>query len=99
MTEPQAKKNARRSLVDLPISTTTPVVGKSAAVIEQLDHAEKILVNAPRGFTLTLDDGTPCVIRAGVQSLPRHLAEHWYAKAFGVAPFDPDAGDVAPPAA
>lgn len=45
---------------------------------------ELVSVTVPRKFKLTKDDGMVVDIEAGIQDLPRGLAEHWYAKANGV---------------
>lgn len=89
------KKNVppRRTLVDLPISTTTPQTEAATKSLNIAASEDRVLVNAPNGFTLTLDDGTPVPVRKGVQMMQRDLVDHWYAKANGVALYDPDAAD------
>ena len=85
---PEGAPRPRVALFDLPISTVTPVTAADAAVVAQVSSDDRILVNVPKGFTLTLDNGHPCPINPGTQMLARTLANHWYAKANGVTPFD-----------
>lgn len=48
---------------------------------------ELVSYAVPRGFKLTLDDGTTKDIEPGVAvDLPRSVGDHWYAKAHGVEP-------------
>ena len=90
---PAAKKAAktRTALVETPNTQAAPPDPKQAQEITKIVTAGQILVEVPRGFTLTLDDGSPVVIRAGVQNMPSHLANHWYSKHWGVKPYNPDA--------
>lgn len=43
-----------------------------------------VTANVPKGFRLTLDDGTQLAYSIGAQLMPQSHAEHWYAQANGV---------------
>lgn len=80
----------RTALVETPATQDAPPDPKQAEQVTKIATAGQILVEVPRGFTLTLDDGSPVVIRAGVQNMPAHLASHWYSQRQGVKPYNPD---------
>lgn len=52
-----------------------------------VDRDELIIVTVPRSFTLRIDNATTRDFKAGVQRMPRWMAEHWYSKAHGVTIF------------
>mgnify|MGYP000541164302 CR=1 FL=1 len=85
-----ARAKARTALVETPNTTSAPPDPKQAEQVDKIVEAETVLVEVPRGFTLTLDDGSPVAIRAGVQNMPAHIANHWYSKHWGVKPYDLD---------
>ena len=88
---PAVKTTARRTLMDLPVSTITPPTDANKQAIADTASADRTLVNVPKDYTLTLDDGSPVKIHAGVQMMPTKLATHWFSKAQGVAAYDPEA--------
>lgn len=45
---------------------------------------EMVSATVPRGFNLTLDDGSVKRYEPGVQDMPKSHAKHWYAKAHDV---------------
>lgn len=87
-------RNARTTLIDTAFVTETgasnPTNPRAAGLAEKLAAEEKILVNVPKAFILTLDDHTPIQVRVGVQKMPKTMVDHWYSKAMGVTEFDPD---------
>ena len=86
-----ARKTAvRRTLVDLPVSTVTPTTEANKAAVADASSEDRLMVTVPKSYTLTLDDGSPVVINAGVQMMPSKLATHWWSKAQGVKLFDPE---------
>lgn len=87
--QPAAKSAVvRRTLIDLPISPLTASPA-AAAASAQIDVDDLVQVSVPKGFTLTLDDHQPVAVNAGVQMMPRYMAQHWWAKAQGVEEFTP----------
>lgn len=81
---------ARTALVETPGTQASPPDPRQTEQVTKIVQDDWVLVNVPKGFTLTLDDGSPVVIRPGVQKLAKHLAEHWYSAHWGVTPFDPN---------
>lgn len=45
---------------------------------------EKVTVIVPKDYTLTLDDGSPIKVHAGVQEMHKSYVDHWFSKAMGV---------------
>ena len=84
--QPAAKAVVRRTLLDLPTSPLTASPAALAATAK-VDVEDLVQVSAPRSFVLTLDDHQPVQVHAGVQMMPRYMAEHWWSKAQGVEPF------------
>lgn len=87
---PAAKTAVRRTLVDLPVSATTPMNDADKAAVAVASSEDRLMVQVPKAYKLTLDNGSPVDIHAGVQMMPREMAEHWYSKAQGVVEFDPE---------
>lgn len=87
-TQPAAKSVVRRTLLDLP---TSPLAASPAAVAAtaKVNTEDLVQVTAPKAYVLTLDDHQPVTVHAGVQMMPRYMAEHWWSKAQGVEPFVP----------
>jgi len=50
------------------------------------DGEELVTVSVPRAFTVTLADKREVAVPAGMQELPKSIAEHWYSAANGVTP-------------
>lgn len=47
-----------------------------------------VTVKVPKKFTLTLNDHSFCEVQAGVQPVPKSIADHFYAKCNGVEAYD-----------
>jgi adenosine/AMP kinase len=80
----------RTALVETP-ATAGLIDPKQSQEVARIATAKQVLVNVPHGFTLTLDDGSPVKVLAGIQKMPSHIAEHWYSQKQGVKPHDLDA--------
>jgi len=52
---------------------------------------EKVTVIIPVDFRLTLDNGSEVHYKAGVDEMPVSHVNHWWSKAQGVQPHNPDA--------
>lgn len=84
----------RTALVETPATQDAPPDPRGAEQVAKIAKDKQIMVDVPKGFTLTLDDGSPVVIRPGVQNMPAQIANHWYSKHWGVKPYNPDAAQA-----
>lgn len=71
--------NAMKRPAVLPAPADKPDLDK------QLEGEPKITVFAPKAFTFTRDDRVEMHIRAGMQDLPKSVAEHWFVVGMGVS--------------
>lgn len=84
----------------------TTIVGEAAkptashALLTQQDEVKKaeealaadtkVIVFAPKAFTLILDGHVELPIPAGVQEMPTSVADHWFVKGMGVTVHNPN---------
>lgn len=61
-----------------------PATAQERARKEAQEDCEVITVTVPRRFVLTDNNGHEHTYEVGIQEMPRHHAEHWYAKNHGV---------------
>lgn len=87
--------------VAAPKATPTPIAQGfesfvAAMAARSTDLVEKVTVTVPKAFRLTLDNHTVVQIKEGVQDLHKFIADHWYAKAHGVAIYTPSTQQAKP---
>lgn len=56
---------------------------------EVASDVELVTVVSPRAFSVMLEHGTLFAFTVGAQDVPVAVADHWYAKAHGVAVYEP----------
>jgi hypothetical protein len=61
----------------------------ASVVSEALNLDGRVLVNVPEAFSLTDDTGTTYSFAKGVIPMSPAHRDHWYSKANGVTPFNP----------
>jgi hypothetical protein len=82
-TKPATKTRAR-------VDATAAAKATSNAVVEEATALDgRVLVNVPRAFTLTDDEGKVWPFAQGVVPMAPEHRDHWYSQKNGVTPFDP----------
>lgn len=86
--ETQDKRDAAKKAEDLQREADEAALkadkAKRNAAAQAALAEGKVVVNVPKRFILTLDNGQKQTFEVGPQTMPRALAEHWYSKANGV---------------
>jgi len=85
-------KDPRNTGVASPLDAAIPskvmtIVRKPTQTAQQAaaeTEEDTVMVNVPKAFTLTSDDGVATRYEVGAHRVPRSHAEHWFSKAHGL---------------
>lgn len=91
---PGSKKPRRTIIAEAAKPTASHALVTQQDDVKKIDEAlaaeTKVIVFAPKAFTLTMDGHVDLHIKAGVQEMAKSVSEHWFVKGQGVKVYDPN---------